>query len=80
MEIETEIENSLDTIQVKQEHTVTKDDTEESLRQKFPNVNPYEFEFLLFLKAKSDWHHFSTNAMLFKYMHFEHFHIITTGV
>lgn len=54
MEIETEIENSLDTIQVKQEHTVTKDDTEESLRQKFPNVNPYEFEFLLFLKAKSD--------------------------
>lgn len=54
MEIETEIENTLKTIQVKQEHTITKYDTEESLRQKFPNVNPYEFEFLLFLKAKSD--------------------------
>lgn len=33
---------------------ITKNDTIESLRQKFPNVNPFEFEFLLFLKNKSE--------------------------
>ncbi|XP_031632249.1 uncharacterized protein LOC116346374 [Contarinia nasturtii] len=31
---------------------ITKNDTVESLKIKFPNVNPFEFEFLLFLKAQ----------------------------
>lgn len=39
--------------QVKPEHVITKNDTEDSLREKFPGVNQFEFEFLMFLKSKS---------------------------
>lgn len=35
------------------ENAITKNDTADSLREKFPNVNPYEFEFLMFLKANT---------------------------
>lgn len=42
-----------DADQVKQEPIITKNDTEDSLRQRFPNASPYEFEFLMFLQAKS---------------------------
>ncbi|XP_055305106.1 uncharacterized protein LOC129569903 isoform X1 [Sitodiplosis mosellana] len=49
-----ETANDQGTVQQKHQTVITKDDTAESLRQKFPNVNQYEFEYLLFLKAKSD--------------------------
>lgn len=50
--METTINQSA--IQVHRPNMITKNDTEESLRQKFPNVNRYEFEYLLFLKKKCD--------------------------
>lgn len=47
-----ELESSENTVQLDEEKMVTKDDTVDSLREKFPNVNLFELEFLLFLKAK----------------------------
>lgn len=31
---------------------ITKTDTEHSLRQKFPKVNPFELEFMMYLKQR----------------------------
>lgn len=37
-------------IDVKSDAVITKMDTVNSLREKFPKATPYEFEFLMFLK------------------------------
>lgn len=42
-----------DNEKAKMENAITQNDTVDSLRQKFPNVNPFEFEFLMFLKANT---------------------------
>lgn len=39
-----------DRIHVKVEAVITKMDTMDSLKQKFPKASPFEFEFLMFLK------------------------------
>lgn len=38
-------------VKSKMEHMITETDTVDSLREKFPNVGPFELEFLLFLKG-----------------------------
>lgn len=42
-----------DNEEAKMENAITKNDTADSLREKFPNVNPYEFEFLMFLRGNT---------------------------
>lgn len=49
-----ETANGENVAQVKGQNMITKNDTEESLRQKFPNVNQYELEYLLFLTNQCD--------------------------
>lgn len=53
-EREIKVKVDPDSVRVNRESMITKDDTPDTLREKFPDVSQYEIEFLLFLKDKSD--------------------------
>lgn len=49
-----ETTSNKDPVHVRAEAIVTKMDTIDSLREKFPKASPYEFEFLVFLTGNQE--------------------------